>query len=301
MGLLSSVKNLGKKVFSPMTLLTGGFNLNMDALGFADKQLQKYGLDLFGNGQQDKNNQIAEENNALQKEAFEYNKQLSTDTYNTNKDLAYNSQQIRSADMAKAGLNPLAGVNSSPTSVSSSSVSAPSLQQPQNITTSKFEQAMQVAQLAIGAKQTSSMIKSQDEQARYQKLVNDYFEKYQVLPTQQNEWIAQAIPLLQKLGNLKMPEVPNLGQMIDDYKSAQTAKKAQVQAEKWRAKQNEIKAKGTVDLQKGKNTFNAYRVFLDKFPKNEKGWLDYKETRQGKEAIQLYGWHAAREFFFDRY
>lgn len=296
-------KKITSFVKNPMSYVLPGFNANMEFLGSADNQLQKYGLDLFGNGQQEKNNKIAEENNQLQREAFEFNKNLSTDTYDTNKDLAYNAQQVRSADMAKAGLNPLAGVNSSPASVSSTSVSAPSLQQPENITTSKFDQAMQVAQMAISAKQVGSQIKAQNEQARYQELVNDYFEKYKVLPTQQNEWIAQAIPLFQKIsdkiGNLKMPEMPNIGQMIDEYKSAQTAKKVESQVQKIETKRQDNIQKGKNDLAKGKHTVNSAKVYASKFPKNEKGWLDYKETSAGKDLIKVYGWNSARQWFFD--
>ena len=103
-------------------LLSKGFNkvsqfafhpsgfLNKIGLDVVDKGLRGFGLDLFGNKQQDFNNQIAKENNALQKDAFNFNKSMAIDTYKINKDIAYNGSQIKSADMAKAGLNPLAGV-----------------------------------------------------------------------------------------------------------------------------------------------------------------------------------------------
>ena len=87
-------------------------SLNKLGLNAINKGFQGFGLDLFGDKQQDFNNQIAKENNALQKDAFEFNKSMATNVFNTNKDIAYNGSQIKSADMAKAGLNPLAGVNS---------------------------------------------------------------------------------------------------------------------------------------------------------------------------------------------
>ena len=53
---------VSKFVFHPSAAL------NKFGLDIADKGLRGFGLDLFGNKQQDFNNQIAKENNALQKE-----------------------------------------------------------------------------------------------------------------------------------------------------------------------------------------------------------------------------------------
>ena len=287
-----SLSDIGKAVFHPSAFI------NDKLFKSSDKFLQNFGLDLFNNAAQEKQYQIAEENNQLQREAFSFNKDLAANSYETNKDLAYNSQQIRSADMAKAGLNPLAGVNTGTSQVSASSVQAPELQAPNVVSESKFNQMMKVADMAISAKQLGSSMKLQSAQADsmkasadYQNLVNDYFSKYGVLPTQQNEWIAQAIPLFRKFGD-KIPSVEDIKNVFSDLKN-------QKARERRAAKENAYVEKGKNDLSAGKRTTASSSYFVSQFPKNEKGWLDFKETREGKDWIQLYGWNSARKLFLE--
>ena len=62
-----SVSYVKKYATDPMTWLTGGANVQLDLL---DKGAQHFGADIFGNKQQEFNNEIAEENNNLQKDSM---------------------------------------------------------------------------------------------------------------------------------------------------------------------------------------------------------------------------------------
>lgn len=280
--------------------------LNEVGLDIIDKGLQDFGLDLFGNKQQDINNQIAKENNQLQKNAFEFNKSMATKTYNINKDVVYNGSQIKSADMAKAGLNPLAGVNSSPSTVSSSNVASPNLSEPGMVAQTGLQKIQTVVGLAMQAKQLESSLATADAnkkatqaQTRYQELVNKYFATHGVLPTQQNEWIAQILPLLDKYGD----DIKNLPQ---DFVDALNNLKAQKQQQKVdntvrKIEQNaqQSYAKGKTDSYYGKKTIDSAKYETAKYPANEKGFIDWRNSRQGQEMIKLYGYSSAREYFFN--
>lgn len=294
---LSKAFNSVKKYASnPMTWLTGGSNIGFDLL---DKGASKAGLDLFGSGQQKINNQIAQENNQLQKEAFEFNKQLSTDTYNTNKDIAYNGSQIKSADMAKAGLNPLAGVNSSPQTVSSSSVQSPDLAQPDLVEQTGLQKLQTVAGLAMQAKQLQSSLSAAKvqsdyvkQQADYQKLVNDYFKKNDVLPTQNNEWVAQISALLNKKGvSAQLPSSESVVNLVQNI-----ARKLPTIPSDY---------EGAFPIDKNPYSWNrfvsvAIGFSMNKFPRNEKGFLDWCKTNKGQKYVNKYGRSSLREFFFSK-
>lgn len=279
---------------------------NKLGLDIIDKGLQGFGLDLFGNKQQDINNQIAKENNQLQKYAFDFNKSMATKTYNVNKDVVYNGSQIKSADMAKAGLNPLAGVNSSPSTVSSSNVASPNLSEPGMVAQTGLQKIQTVVGLAMQAKQLESSLataavnnKATAAQTRYQELVNEYFDTHKVLPTQQNEWIAQIIPFLDKYGDT----IKNLPQGFSDALNNFMAQKQQQKVDKI-VRKNEQKsqqsyAKGKTDSSYGKNTIDSAKYETSKYPANEKGFIDWRNSRQGQEMIKLYGYSSAREYFFD--
>lgn len=295
--------SIKKYVSNPVTWLTGGANIQLDLF---DKGAQHFGSDLFGNKQQELNNEIARENNALQNNAFNFNKSMATDVYKTNKDIAYNGSQIKSADMAKAGLNPLAGVNSSPQTVSSSNVESPNLSQPDNVAQTGLQKIQTVASLAMQAKQLQSSIASsaiQDKavkaQTRYQELVNDYFDKHHVLPTQQNEWIAQILPLLDKYGD----DVKNLPQglvnALNDFKAQKQQQKIDKIVQKNEKKTEQSYIKGKTDSYYNKKTIDSAKYEISKYPPNEKGFIDWRNSRQGQEMIKLYGYSSAREYFFD--
>lgn len=280
--------------------------LNKVGLDVVDKGLQGFGLDLFGNKQQDFNNQIAKENNSLQKDAFNFNKSMATDVYNTNKDIAYNGSQIKSADMAKAGLNPLAGVNSSPQTVSSSNVEGPNLSQSNSVAQTGLQKIQTIAGLAMQAKQLESSLASsaiQDKavqaQTRYQELVNDYFDEHHVLPTQQNEWIAQILPLLDKYGD----NVKNLPQSfvdaLNDFKAQKQQQKIDKIVQKNEKKTEQSYTKGKTDSFYNKKTIDSAKYEISKYPPNEKGFIDWRNSRQGQEMIKLYGYLSAREYFFE--
>lgn len=280
--------------------------LNKFGLDFVDKGLQGFGLDLFGNKQQDFNNRIAEENNALQKDAFNFNKSMATKTYSINKDVVYNGSQIKSADMAKAGLNPLAGVNSSPQTVSSSNVEGPNLSQPNNIAQTGLQKIQTVAGLAMQAKQLESSLASAavnndaiKAQTRYQQLVNDYFDRYGVLPTQQNEWIAQLIPFLKEYGD----DIKSLPQgfvnALNDFKLQRQQQKVDKIVQRNEKKTEQSYTKGKTDSYYNKKTIDSSKYETSKYPPNEKGFIDWRNSRQGQEMIKLYGYSSAREYFFE--
>lgn len=269
--------------------------LNKVGLDVVDKGLQGFGLDLFGNKQQSFNNQIAKENNSLQKDAFNFNKSMATDVYNTNKDIAYNGSQIKSADMAKAGLNPLAGVNSSPQTVSSSNVEGPNLSQPNSVAQTGLQKIQTIAGLAMQAKQLESSLassaiqnKAVQAQTRYQELVNDYFDEHHVLPTQQNEWIAQILPLLEKL------KPTPIGQQISDS-SKQMTEKVIDTLEK---ASNEVK---TAPIYKIPVTWRIGLVdSMRKYPPNEKGFLDWAQSNTGTRALKKIPRNDLRDLFMER-
>ena len=279
---------------------------NKFGLDFINKGLQGFGLDLFGDKQQEINNQIAKENNQLQKNAFDFNKSMATKTYNINKDVVYNGSQIKSADMAKAGLNPLAGVNSSPSTVSASNVDSPNLSEPGTVAQTGLQKIQTVVGLAMQAKQLESSLataavnnKATEAQTRYQELVNDYFDTHKVLPTQQNEWIAQILPLLDKYGD-------SIKKMPQDFIDALNNLKAQKQQQKIDniVRKNEEKSqqsynKGKTDSYYNKKTIDSAKYEVSKYPANEKGFIDWRNSRQGQEMIQLYGYSSAREYFFN--
>lgn len=292
-----------KYVTDPMTWITSGVSLQTDLL---DKGLQRYGGDIFGNKQQEFNNDIAKENNQLQKDSYEFNKDLASKTFDINKDIAYNGSQIKSADMAKAGLNPLAGVNTSPTSISSSSVNSPNLSQSDMVGQTGLQKIQSIAGLAMQAKQLQSSLitssvqnKATEAQTRYQQLVNDYFDKYGVLPTQQNEWIAQVLPLLDKYGD----DIKNLPQglvnALNDYKFQKQQQKVDKTVQRIEKKTEQSYTKGKTDSYYGKKTIDSSKYEVSKYPPNEKGFIDWRNSRQGQEMIKLYGYSSAREYFFD--
>ena len=296
------------KVFNKVSqfVLHPSAALNKVGLDVVDKGLQGFGLDLFGNEQQKFNNQIAKENNSLQKDAFNFNKSMATNVYEVNKDIAYNGSQIKSADMAKAGLNPLAGVNSSPQTVSSSNVEGPNLSQPNSVAQTGLQKIQTVAGLAMQAKQLQSSLASaaiQDKavqaQTRYQELVNDYFDTYHVLPTQQNEWIAQLLPLLDKYGD----NVKNLPQSfvdaLNDFKAQKQQQKIDKIVQKNEKKTEQSYTKGKTDSFYNKKTIDSAKYEISKYPPNEKGFIDWRNSRQGQEMIKLYGYSSAREYFFE--
>ena len=306
MGFISSLKSgfntVKRYVSNPTTWLTGGSNISFD---YFDKGLSKGGLDLFGSGQQKMNNQIAQENNQLQRDAYEFNKNLSTDTFDINKDIAYNGSQIKSADMAKAGLNPLAGINQSPTSVSSTNVQSPELSQPGMVEQTGLQKLQTVANIAMGAKQLQSSIASAKvandaakAQTRYQQLVNDYFDKYKVLPSQQNEWIAQLVPFLEQYGDTIKGLPDGFVSALENRRSQKLQAKVDKIVSKNEAKLHENYNKGKADSFYNKNTINSAKYEVSKYPANEKGFIDWRNSRQGQEMIQLYGYSSAREFFF---
>lgn len=292
--------NVSKFVFHPSAML------NKTLFDVADKGLQGFGLDLFGNKQQDINNQIAKENNSLQKEAFNFNKSMATNTYNINKDIAYNGSQIKSADMAKAGLNPLAGVNSSPSTVSASNVDSPNLSEPASVAQTGLQKIQTVAGLAMQAKQLQSSLASsavQDKatkaQTRYQNLVNDYFDKHGVLPTQQNEWIAQVLPLLDKYGDSVKDLPQGLVDALNDFRAQKQQQKIDRTVQRNEKKTEQSYNKGKTDSYYNKKTINSSKYEVAKYPPNEKGFIDWRNSRQGQEMIKLYGYSSAREYFFD--
>lgn len=279
---------------------------NKLGLDFIDKGLQGFGLDLFGNKQQDFNNQIAKENNSLQKEAFNFNKNMASNTFKVNKDIAYNGSQIKSADMAKAGLNPLAGVNSSPSTVSATNVDSPNLMQSQQVAQTGLQKIQTVAGLAMQAKQLQSSLASSavqnratEAQTRYQQLINDYFDKYHVLPTQQNEWIAQLVPILEKYGD----NIKNLPQGIinafDNFKSQKQQQKVDNITRKNEQKTQRSYLKGKTDSYYDKKTIDSAKYEIAKYPPNEKGFIDWRNSRQGQEMIKVYGYASARHYFFE--
>lgn len=288
---------------NPLTWLTGGANVQLD---LADKGLQRYGVDLFGNRQQEFNNEIARENNQLQKDSYNFNKNMASETFKINKDVTYNGSQIKSADMAKAGLNPLAGVNSSPATISASNVDSPNLSQPDNVSQTGLQKIQTVAGLAMQAKQLQSSLassaiqnKAVEAQTRYQELVNQYFDEHGVLPTQQNEWIAQILPLLDKYGD----NIKNLPQgfidALNDFRSQKQQQKIDRILQKNEQKTQQSYDKGKTDSYYNKKTIDSAKYEAAKYPPNEKGFIDWRNSRQGQEMIKVYGYPSAREFFFD--
>lgn len=287
-----------KFVSNPMTWISGGTNVQLDLL---DKGLQRYGVDLFGNKQQEINNEIAEKNNQLQMDSYNFNKDMAEKTFAVNKDVTYNGSQIKSADMAKAGLNPLAGVNSSPATISSSNVNSPNLSQPDSVAQNGLQKIQTVAGLVMQAKQLQSSLassavqnKSIEAQTKYQELVNDYLDKYGVLPTQQNEWIAQLLPLIDKklsgsgspISGTASDFVEQINDKIQDL-----------------PKQSDDYTPFPHD--KNPYNFNAFaRVgiysSMKGFSKNEKDFLDWCKTKKGQIYINKYGRSSLREYFFDR-
>lgn len=275
--------------------------LNKVGLDFVDKGLRGFGLDLFGNKQQQFNNDIAQENNQLQQQAFEFNKDMASSTFKTNKDLAYNGSQIKSADMAKAGLNPLAGVNSSPSSISASNVDSPNLMQSQQTAQTGLQKIQTVAGLAMQAKQLQSSLSSaaiNDQatkaQTRYQNLVNEYFDKHGVLPTQQNEWIAQLLPLFQKAkSSSTLQQVTDniVDKVIDSNQKGSES-----------AQSSTSKFKSMPDLSKLTKSSYIKLVFtgagMKKFPPNEKGFLDWCKTKDGQQVLKGNDRNLIRDFFF---
>lgn len=283
-----------------------GAMLNKVGLDVIDKGLQGFGLDLFGNKQQEINNNIAKENNQLQRDAFNFNESMASKTFKINKDVAYNGSQIKSADMAKAGLNPLAGVNSSPSTVSSSNVSSPNLSEPGMVAQTGLQKIQTVVGLAMQAKQLESSLataavnnEATQAQTRYQNLVNDYFHDYGVLPTQQNEWIAQILPFLAKYGD----DIKNLPQefvgALNNLKAQKQQQKIDNIVRKNEQKEQQSYAKGKTDSYYGKKTINSAKYEISQYPPNEKGFIDWRNSRQGQEMIKLYGYSSAREYFFE--
>lgn len=292
-----------KYALDPLTWITGGVSPQLDLL---DKGLRRYGVDVFGNKQQEINNKIANENNQLQKDSFAFNKKLASQTFALNKDIAYNGSQIKSADMAKAGLNPLAGVNSSPSTVSASNVNGPNLSQPDSVAQTGLQKIQSVVGLAMQAKQLKSSLvssavnnKATEAQTRYQELVNEYFSKHGVLPTQQNEWIAQLVPFFEKYGDSlnKLPD--NLVSAFNNYKSQREQQKIDNIVRKNEQKTHQSYIKGKTDSYYGKKTINSSKYEASKYPPNEKGFIDWRNSRQGQEMIKVYGYSSARDFFFD--
>ncbi|UXR08095.1 hypothetical protein [Bacteriophage N118_L5885_C67.5] len=171
---ISKSFNAVKKYASdPMTCITGGVSPQLDLL---EKGLQRYGADIFGNKQQEFNNSIANENNQLQKDSYNFNKNMAEKTFAINKDVTYNGSQIKSADMAKAGLNPLAGVNSSPATISASNVNSPNLSQPDNVAQTGLQKIQTIAGLAMQAKQLQSSLASstvQNESMRFRPVIRN--------------------------------------------------------------------------------------------------------------------------------
>ena len=295
--------SIKKIVSNPMTWITGGVSPQLDLL---DKGLQRYGGDIFGNKQQKINNDIAYENNQLQRDSYNFNKDMAEKTFAINKDVTYNGSQIKSADMAKAGLNPLAGVNSSPATISASNVNSPNLSQPDSVAQTGLQKIQTIAGLAMQAKQLQSSLNSSDvqnkateAQTRYQQLVNDYFAKHGVLPTQQNEWIAQLLPLVEKYGD----DVKNLPQglidALNNYKAQKTQQKIDNIVQKNEQKTHESYLKGKTDSYYNKKTINSAKYEIAKYPPNEKGFIDWRNSRQGQEMIKVYGYSSARKYFFD--
>lgn len=287
-----------KFVSNPVTWLTGGANLQFDLL---DKGLQRFGTDLFGTKQQEFNNDIARENNQLQKDSYDFNKNLASETFKVNKDIAYNGSQIKSADMAKAGLNPLAGVNSSPSTISASNVNGPDLMQSQQTAQTGLQKIQTIAGLALQAKQLQSSLASSaiqsdsiKAQTRYQNLVNDYFEKNGVLPTQQNEWVAQLLPLLEKTKSSST--VKHITDSVVD-KVVESNQKSSVSAQS-----SVSKFKSMPDL--SKVTKSAYFKLaitgagMKKFPPNEKGFLDWCKTKDGQQVLKGNDRNLIRDYFF---
>lgn len=299
----SAIKTVKKYVSNPITFLTGGANVQLDLL---DKGLQHYGVDAFGNKQQEINNDIARENNQLQRDSFNFNKNMAEKTFAINKDVTYNGSQIKSADMAKAGLNPLAGVNTSPSTISASNVDSPNLSQPNSVAQTGLQKVQTVAGLIMQAKQLQSSLassaiqnKAVEAQTRYQELVNDYFNKHGVLPTQQNEWIAQILPLLDKYGdNIKnLPQ--NFIDSINNYKAQQQQQKIDRIIQKNEQKTQQSYTKGKTDSYYNKKTIDSSKYEISKYPSNEKGFIDWRNSRQGQEMIKLYGYSSARKYFFE--
>lgn len=292
-----------KYVTNPMTWLTGGASAQLDLL---DKGLQRYGGDLFGNKQQKFNNDIASENNQLQKDSYDFNKDMAEKTFELNKDVTYNGSQIKSTDMAKAGLNPLAGVNTSPATISASSVNSPNLSQPDSVAQTGLQKIQTVAGLAMQAKQLQSSIASSavnneaiEAQTRYQNLVNEYFEKHGVLPTQQNEWIAQLIPFMEKYSDSIKGLPQSFIDALKDYKAQKQQEKIDKILQKNEKKTEEAYNEGKTDSYYGKKTINSAKYEISQYPPNEKGFIDWRNSRQGQEMIKLYGYSSAREYFFD--
>lgn len=298
--LFNSVKKFAS---NPTTWLTGGANIQLDLL---DKGARRFGLDLFGNKQQEINNDIARENNQLQKDSYEFNKDLASNTFDVNKDVTYNGSQIKSADMAKAGLNPLAGVNSSPSTISASSVNSPNLSEPASVAQTGLQKIQTVASLAMQAKQLQSSLASsaiQDDatkaQTRYQNLVNDYFSKHGVLPTQQNEWVAQLLPLMEKYGDTIKGLPQGFIDALKDFKAQKEQEKIDSIVQKNEQKTQQSYLKGKTDSYYGKKTIDSAKYEISKYPPNEKGFIDWRNSRQGQEMIKVYGYSSAREYFFD--
>nr|DAH73135.1 MAG TPA: hypothetical protein [Microviridae sp.] len=292
-----------KYVSNPMTWLTGGTNVQLD---LADKGLRRFGVDIFGNKQQEFNNNIAQENNQLQKDSYNFNKNLASETLNINKDVTYNGSQIKSADMAKAGLNPLAGVNASPSTISSSNVSSPNLSQPNLVAQTELQKIQTVAGLAMQAKQLQSSLASSavnddatKAQTRYQQLVNDYFEKHGVLPTQQNEWVAQLLPLMEKYGDTVKGLPQSFIDSLNNFKAQKQQEKIDSIVQKNEQKTQRSYNQGKTDSYYGKKTINSAKYEISKYPPNEKGFIDWRNSRQGQEMIKLYGYSSAREYFFE--
>ena len=280
-------------------------SLNKFLFDSADKGLQKFGVDLFGNKQQQINNDIAKENNQLQRDSYDFNKDLASKTFEVNKDIAYNGSQIKSADMAKAGLNPLAGVNSSPATVSSSSVGSPNLSQPDNVSQTGLQKIQTIAGLAMQAKQLQSSLASSKiaddatkAQTDYQNLVNDYFRKNKVLPTQQNEWIAQLLPIMEKYGDDIKGLPQGLVDALNDFKLQKQQQKVDKIVQKNEKKTEQSYIKGKTDDYYDKKTIDSSKYETSKYPPNEKGFIDWRNSRQGQEMIKLYGYSSAREYFF---
>lgn len=292
-----------KYVTNPTTWLTGGLNVGLDLL---DKTGQHFGTDLFGTKQQQINNDIANKNNQLQSDSYNFNKDMAKKAFEVNKDVVYNGSQIKSADMAKAGLNPLAGVNSSPATISASNVNSPNLSQPDMVAQTGLQKIQTVAGLAMQAKQLQSSLASSavndaatKAQTRYQTLVNDYFQKHGVLPTQQNEWIAQLLPLLDKYGDNVKNLPQNLIDSLNDYRAKQRQEKINKIVQKNEQKTQQSYNKGKTDSFYGKKTIDSAKYEIAKYPPNEKGFIDWRNSRQGQEMIKVYGYSSAREYFFD--
>lgn len=291
-----SFNNVKKYALNPTTWITGGVLPQLDLL---DKGLQHSGADLFGNKQQKINNDIARENNQLQQDSYNFNKNMAEQTFAVNKDVIYNGSQIKSADMAKAGLNPLAGVNSSPATISASNVASPNLSQPDLVSQTGLQKIQTIAGLAMQAKQLQSSLsssaaqnKSINAQTRYQELVNDYFKKHGVLPTQQNEWIAQLLPLLdKKVGSSSVSgAAADLVEQLDD--KIQNLPK---QSDNYTAFPHD---KAPYNF----NSFARVGIYssMKGFSKNEKDFLDWCKTKKGQLYINKYGRSSLREYFFDR-